>query len=309
MTRTWLRRIGPTLLALGFLRGTSADAEGASNCRESKVLEGGGCAAAQAGSLAAKPALSLAEVYEPGIDLTKYLVSEKLDGVRAYWDGRRLITRGGLIVNAPAWFIGGFPEQPLDGELWMGRGQFASLSGTVRRRHPDLEAWSQVRYVVFDLPASEAGFAKRLEILSGLLEDHPNPYLRLARQDSVPDHRTLMERLERLVAAGGEGLMLHRRGAPYRAGRHDDLLKLKAYLEGEARVVAHEGGDGKYRGMLGSMVVEEPDGTRFRLGTGFTDAERAAPPSIGSEVTFKYQGRTKNGLPRFASFLRINDGL
>lgn len=257
----------------------------------------------------AAPKLPLAEVYEPGVDLDRYLVSEKFDGVRAFWDGRRLVTRGGLVIQAPAWFTAGFPAVPLDGELWMGRGTFAETSGTVRTLQPDSAAWQRMRYVVFDLPAADGGFERRWEALVALVRQAPSARLRLAEQASIGDRTALEARLEQIVAAGGEGLMLHRRDAPYRAGRSDDLLKVKPYLEGEARVLAHLPGAGKYAGMLGSLRVEEPDGTRFKLGTGFTDAERADPPPVGSLVTFKYHGRTKFGRPRFASFLRVADEL
>ncbi len=257
----------------------------------------------------APPELTLAQVYQPGVDLAHYLVSEKFDGVRAFWDGRRLITRSGLIINAPAWFTAGFPSQPLDGELWMGRGTFADLSGTVRTLEPDVEAWQQVRYVVFDLPTSEGGFETRFAALEHLVEQAPSVRLRLAHQHPIADHEALQAQLERIVAAGGEGLMLQRRDALYQPGRSAALLKVKPYFEGEAVVLEHLPGQGKYTGMLGSMLVEEPDGTRFRLGTGFSDAERAAPPPIGSLVTFKYHGRTKYDRPRFASFLRVADDL
>jgi DNA ligase-1 len=43
------------------------------------------------------------------------------------------------------------------------------------------------------------------------------------------------------------------------------------------------------------------------LGTGFTDAQRAAPPAIGTWVTYRYRGTTDKGVPRFASFLRVRE--
>ncbi len=257
----------------------------------------------------APPDLPLAQVYEPGVDLDRYLVSEKFDGVRTLWDGRHLITRGGVIINAPAWFTAGFPSQPLDGELWMGRGTFADLSGTVRTLEPEHEAWQKVRYVLFDLPKAAGGFEARFAALERLVVETPSTRLALALQHPVADHEDLKQRLHRVVAAGGEGLMLHQRDALYQPGRSTALLKVKPYLEGEAVVLEHLPGQGKYQGMLGSMLVEEPDGTRFKLGTGFSDAERASPPPIGSLVTFKYHGRTKYDRPRFASFLRVADDL
>ncbi|RKT44043.1 DNA ligase [Thiocapsa rosea] len=250
------------------------------------------------------PGLALGEVYRPGVDLGAYLLSEKLDGVRGYWNGRRLITRGGMPITAPAWFTADFPAVALDGELWMGRGTFALLSGTVRRSVPDEDAWRRVRYMVFDLPDHPGDFETRLNVLRGLVEASPSPFLMLVEQTHVADHDALMAALEQVVAAGGEGLMLHRRDSLYRIGRTADLLKVKPYLEADARVIAHLPGRGRHEGRMGSLLVEEADGTRFRLGTGFSDAERDDPPPEGSVVNFKYHGRTINGLPRFASFLR-----
>jgi DNA ligase-1 len=253
----------------------------------------------------ASPALLLANSYHPGIDLDRYWVSEKLDGVRARWDGARLISRGGRPIPVPAWFLAGFPTTPLDGELWMGRGTFERMSAMARRGEPDPVAWGQARFMVFDLPGQEGPFGQRLAALRALLTPSPSPYLVLIEQFRVPDHASLMARLQEVVAGGGEGLMLHREDAPYRAGRSDDLLKVKPYQDAEARVVGHLPGKGRFQGMLGALLVEEADGTRFRLGTGFSHAQRRDPPGLGSLITFKYQGRTAKGIPRFASFLRV----
>ena len=254
---------------------------------------------------ASPPDVMLAKVYQPGIDLNHYWVSEKLDGVRAFWDGRQLRSRQGNVYNAPAWFTAGFPSRQLDGELWLSRGSFEQLVSTVRKEHPDPDEWHRVRYWVFDLPDSDADFSKRLVMLEQLIKNLQTPYIKLVPQFRLPDHNALMQRLKEVVTAGGEGLMLHRDDSRYRSGRSEDLLKVKSYQDAEAVVIAHLPGKGKYHGMLGSLLVETADGIRFRLGTGFSDAQRNAPPAIGSLVTFKYFGKTKNGVPRFASFRRV----
>jgi DNA ligase-1 len=251
------------------------------------------------------PELILANVYEQQVDLQGYWVSEKLDGVRAYWDGDHFISRQGNPYHAPDWFTDSFPERPLDGELWMGRGTFAELSGAVRRQIPDDSQWQRIRFMVFDLPDSPAPFDRRLNILRSLVAAHSSPYLCLVEQFRVSSRKALEARLNAVVTGGGEGLMLHRGDSLYNGGRSDDLLKVKTYLDAEAVVLAHIPGKGKFTGMMGSMVVETADGLRFRLGTGFSDVERANPPPVGSRVTFKYYGKTRRGVPRFASFLRI----
>jgi len=260
---------------------------------------------ASAADAVKKPELMLANRYHEGVDVGAYWVSEKLDGVRAYWDGRRLITRGGLPIQAPDWFVAALPSVPLDGELWSGRGRFVRLSGTVRQGHPDEAAWREVRYMVFDLPGMGAPFGERLRELQRLLAKAPGGHVELVVQDRVADPAALMERLRSVVAAGGEGLMLHRDDACYRPGRSDDLLKLKPFRDAEAKVVEHLPGRGKYQGMLGALLVEDAEGRRFRIGTGFTDEQRRHPPPVGSTVTFAFQEYTEAGLPRFARFLRV----
>ena len=251
------------------------------------------------------PAPALAGVYRAGVDLTRYWVSEKLDGVRARWDGAGLHSRRGNRLHAPPWFVEGFPAEPLDGELWLGRGAFEKLSGTVRRAVPDDDAWRGVRFMVFDLPAHPADFDGRLRRLRALFARVASPHIALIEQFRVADHAELMAALDRVVALGGEGLMLHDGRARYRAGRTNDLLKVKRYEDAEAVVVAHLPGRGKYAGLLGSLLVETPDGRRFRLGSGFSDEQRRRPPPVGATVTYKHYGVTGNGIPRFASFLRV----
>lgn len=256
---------------------------------------------------ATPPALMLAKIYAPGIALTEYWVSEKLDGVRARWDGQHLISRGGHRIQAPDWFTADFPAVPLDGELWLGRGTFARMSGLARRHEPLDEDWRAVRFMVFDLPMSEAPFGQRLAELQRLLARVPTEHLALIEQFRVVDEQELMARLAAVEEAGGEGLMLHHDRALYRIGRSKDLLKVKSVQDAEARVLAHIPGQGKYTGMLGSLLVEDEQGRAFRIGTGFSDAERRNPPPIGSWITFQYQGETTTGLPRFARYLRLRE--
>lgn len=251
------------------------------------------------------PRLMLARVYEPGVDVSAYWVSEKLDGVRGRWDGERLVTRGGHIIAAPDWFTKGWPAVSLDGELWIARNRFDAVSATVRRNDPADAAWRDVRFMVFDLPEDDGPFEARVMRMRALLDDPAIPWLRPIEQFRVDDADRLDAIFREIVAAGGEGLMLHHREAHYRAGRSEQLLKYKPFDDAEARVIGHTPGEGKYTGMLGALIVETPEGLRFRIGSGFSDAERANPPPIGSWVTYRYNGLTANGLPRFARFLRI----
>ena len=251
------------------------------------------------------PALLLANVYRPGMPLADYWVSEKYDGVRGYWDGHTLRTRGGETVAAPPWFTAGWPTTPMDGELWAGRGRFAHAQSTTRQQQPDDAAWRQMRFMVFDLPAHGGVFDERLGALKTLVASIEQDWVQAVPQQRVATDAALQALLQRTVRAGGEGLMLHKGSSLYRSGRSDDLIKLKTHDDAEALVVGHLPGKGKHAGRLGALLVEMPTGQRFKLGDGLTDADRDQPPPLGSWVTYRYRGTHDGGLPRFASFVRV----
>ncbi len=233
-----------------------------------------------------------------------FLVSEKLDGVRAIWDGSTLKFRSGRTVAAPAWFLAKLPKTPLDGELWLGRGRFDEVSGMVRKNQAVDADWQQINYMVFELPGGEGDFTMRYSRIRLLTWGAQWDRLQPALQVRIPTMEGIRSELKRVVAAGGEGLMLHRANSPYVTGRSDALLKLKPTADAEATVVGHVAGKGKFDGMLGALEVKTEDGQRFRLGTGFSDEQRKSPPAIGSIVTYTYRDLTPSGKPRFASFLR-----
>ncbi|HIO92569.1 MAG TPA: DNA ligase [Leucothrix mucor] len=261
--------------------------------------------------LAAKPAsapdLLLAKVYSNSIDVSQYWVSEKYDGVRAYWNGKHFISRQGNRYYAPAWFTVGFPAHPLDGELWIARNSFAKLLSAVRKKSPIDHEWRQVRYMVFELPNAKGTFSERLSRLKQIFSTLKNPQIKLIKQYRLSNHAALMDELDDVIKAGAEGLMLHHAEAIYHTGRSDDLLKVKRYEDAEARVIQHFKGKGKYQGLLGSLLVETTNGKQFKIGTGFSDKERKNPPAIGASISYKFYGKTVNGIPRFASFLRVRE--
>jgi DNA ligase-1 len=251
--------------------------------------------------------LLLAERYTPGIDVNRYWVSEKLDGVRAHWDGRQLRFRSGNVVHAPDWFITALPLQSLDGELWIARGSFERLSGIVRRAAPDDAEWRQVRYMIFELPDAAGTFTERAAQIKAIVTQAGVPWLQPVEQFRIPDAKALQRKLAEVVRSGGEGLMLHLADAPYETGRSHSLLKATPWLDAEARVVAHLPGKGKHAGRLGALRVEMPDGRQFSIGTGFSDVQRRNPPAIGTLVTYRYRELTRKGIPRFPHFLRVRE--
>lgn len=251
--------------------------------------------------------LQLASPWPPKRSPQGFLVSEKWDGVRAHWDGQVLRFRSGRLLSAPAWFLAALPAMPLDGELWLGRGQFDLLSGVVRKKVPDDEAWRAVKYLVFDTPDHPAPFARRAEIVQSTLQAARVPWLLPVAQSVVKDVASLEARLQEAVSQRGEGLVLHRADALWRAGRTDAIYKFKLEPDEEGLVLGHQPGKGRLKGMTGALLVQTPTGQRFALGAGLTDAQRRDPPAVGTWVTYRYRDRTPSGLPRFASFLRVRD--
>ena len=251
------------------------------------------------------PRLLLANDISRDVDVTRYLVSEKLDGVRAFWDGAMLKTRSGNVIKAPAWFINRFPLVPLDGELWSGRGKFERLSGIVRKDNPVDAEWQEVRYMLFELPEAPGTFRERVTALRAVVAQAAVPWLQAVEQFEVGSRKELDQRLAGVVRAGGEGLMLHRADALYSAGRSDELLKMKPLHDAEATVIGHVPGKGKYRGTTGALRLRMENGIEFSLGSGLSDALRRNPPPIGTIVTFRYRELTGRGVPRFASYFRM----
>lgn len=263
-------------------------------------------AAAVAGpARTAPPPVELVDVYRGGVDLSRYWASEKFDGVRGYWDGHRLLTRGGEVVPVPAWFTRNWPDTPLDGELWVGYGQFSRASAIVRTADASDPAWHEVTYHVFDLPTHGGDFDARVPAIGRTVAAIGDPWVVAVRQFRVANETQLHAALKRVVDKGGEGLVLHRGDTAYRAGRGVGLLKLKPYEDAEAQVVAIQPGQGRLAGKMGSIEVRTPDGQRFSIGSGFSDEDRANPPPVGSWVTYRYNGLTATGLPRFARFMRV----
>lgn len=263
----------------------------------------------EASEFAPSPVM-LPNVYRGKVALADYWVSEKYDGVRGYWDGEKLSTKSGEPIAAPAWFTAGWPKQPLDGELWVARGQFLAAVSTIRQRTPDDAAWRSLHFMVFDLPADPRPFSERNAAAQQVIGQIGQPWVRHVAQRKLADEAALQALFKSVLRQGGEGLMLHRGASLYRAARNDDLQKLKPYEDAEARVIAHLPGYGKYAGEVGALEVVSASGLRFRVGSGLSDADRRNPPPLGSWVTYRYTGlNEKTGIPRFPRFMRLREDM
>ncbi|QDU96901.1 DNA ligase [Lignipirellula cremea] len=255
-------------------------------------------------SAKAGPPLLLAHRWENDVDLAGWWMSEKLDGVRAYWDGKQFLSRQGNTFHAPDWFVVGLPATPLDGELWLERKAFQRTVSVVRRQDKS-DHWKQISFVIFDAPGTDAPFERRMQEVREIVADQKPPYASALEQVGCDGLDHLRQELARVENLGGEGLMLRQPGSRYESGRSTTLYKVKTFHDADATVVEHTPGKGRHKGRLGAVVAELPNGIRFSVGTGFSDAQRESPPAIGSIIIYRYQELSDGGVPRFPSFVGV----
>lgn len=248
--------------------------------------------------------ITFANDYQHGINIYDYWKSEKLDGIRAIWTGKQLVTRNGNPISAPAWFIESLPSYPLEGELWAGHGNFSLVQQTVLDSQPSEQAWRRIQYMLFDMPEAAGDYSKRYYNLVYLVGNLNKKHIKYIEHTPIKSEQELLSYLDNISGKSGEGVMLRKIDARYQAGRSNDLLKLKKYQDAEAAVIGYRLGSGKYKGKMGSILVRTSDGVEFYIGSGFNDEERENPPKIGSLITYRFNGLTTEGKPRFARYVR-----
>lgn len=255
----------------------------------------------------------LAQTWDESVDPTGWWMSEKLDGVRCYWNGSKFLSRNGNPFFAPKFFIEKLPKTvSLDGELWMGRKMFQKCVGIIKRQDEkkyDMNEWGKIIYVVFDAPSLNATFENRLHYIYNLAEKLQSPYMRAHEHRKCTGMQDLIDELDRVEELGGEGIMLRQVGSFYEHRRSNSLLKVKTFLDAEATVIAHKKGTGRCADMMGALFVRADNGIEFKIGSGFNDVQRRNPPKIGARVTYKYQELSNSGKPRFPIFLRVHPGV
>ena len=251
-------------------------------------------------STAQAEALLLAQEYLQQ-DVRGWAMSEKLDGVRAFWNGKQLLSRNGYTFTPSPGFTREFPPFALDGELYSSREQFERISAAVRSSKGD---WSTLKLHVFDVPHAQGNLYQRLAVLQEWLKAHPQANIVCIAQHEVRNFAQVQAFLRQIEAGGGEGVMLRDPNAGYAAGRSNQLLKLKSHQDAECTVTAHHAGKGKYTGKLGAFTCRNEYG-EFRIGSGLSDADRGNPPPVGTVITYRYRGFTAKSLPRFPTYVRV----
>ena len=311
-----------------FLNLASAAQDLASQPEKLSALKGENLSSAVSADAAKKAKFELLRLSEyKGQNVGGWLASEKLDGVRAYWDGRNLLSRNGKILAAPEGWSAHFPSFALDGELYTARGEFEKIQSIVMDKMPSATEWSEIKFYVFDVPEADGGLLERLSELEKFIAKNPQAgqNLKIIKQVKVKDNAEFEAFTKRIVAKGGEGAVAREPNAPYERKRSKNALKYKKFKDAECEVTAVNAGTGKFAGLMGSVtckalsaagsnsdeqndeLLQPASGVKFKIGSGFSDEERANPPKIGSIITYKYQNLTAKGVPRFPVFLRVRE--
>ena len=251
----------------------------------------------------AKPDLFLLKTYDSSKEVVGWVMSEKLDGIRGFWDGETLVSRGGNLINAPAWFTQSYPPFAIDGELWTKRNDFENISSIVRSKDSG-DRWKNITHHIFEAPNQQGGLGERLSVLEKYLRTNPIPHLKILKQTLIQDKQQLEIFLEEVTSRKGEGIVVRNPSTLYKTGRLSSALKVKKYFDTECRVLKILSGKGKYKGKMGSVLCQTDNGKQLRIGSGFKDKDRDNPPAIGSEITFKYYGFTKKGKFKYPVYLR-----
>lgn len=258
------------------------------------------------------PPIMLAHTWNPTIDPTGWWMSEKLDGVRAFWDGatRQFISRQGNIYPAPEVFTKELPNTTLDGELWIGRKKFTETISVVKTTPDstkyDPRRWDEIRYRVFDAPHFLGDFEHRISSVTLTAVSSPLPQVYCLGVEHLRQYLASVE------ALGGEGVMLRRAGSAYDIGRSHDLLKVKTFHDAEAKVTGYTEGKGRNKGKIGALMCRMiGSGVNFEVGAGLLDAHRELTTGLatclGNTITVRYQELSKDGVPRFPTFVAVRD--
>jgi len=249
---------------------------------------------------AQKPNILLLKTYKDQ-NISGWVMSEKLDGIRAIWDGKDLFFRSGKKINAPAWFTVNYPPFSIDGELWTKERDFENISSIVRDKIPNDIQWKQIKHYIFEVPNAKGNLFQRLK----KVQPYQNDIIKVIPQIKVKNKQHLKQFLKTIEEKGGEGVVVRDPNTPYISKRTSKALKVKSFKDTECEVIGYTKGKGKFDGMVGAIVCKLSNNIKFKIGSGFSMKDRKNPPKIGDIITFKYKEFTKYGKPRFPVFLRV----
>lgn len=244
-------------------------------------------------------------------NIESYAISEKFDGVRGIWDGKEMFSKNGKKLAIPPCFAEKLAILELkdgefvEGELWADYGKFAEVSSLARRKNPTCAEFESVKYLIFNAQLNESSdFLANLSKIQSILESHKTPQIRTITQHKFSSSKELQDFFDAVVAKGGEGVILR---------DSHTAFKLKAQHDAECKIIDYTRGKGRLSGKVGAIVCESladknagiKNGIIFRIGSGLSDEMRTNPPKIGTIITYKFSGVSKNSVPLHTRFWRV----
>lgn len=266
----------------------------------------------------------LAKKYPESHHEQYYYIQEKLDGNRciAYFnfdtDEWEFWSRSGKRLNISFDMSWAREADIFDGEIMTfshaGSRDFNSTSGAINGKYTDK---SQLHYYIYDIIDEELTYEERKDILDGYQEVGTSDDCTILKVlDKIwvwpnPDYNwQLDEWLDKIVAKGGEGLILRDPNGFYQCGkRSEGLLKYKKTQTMDLRIIGWNEGKGKYEGMIGSFVCETDDHSIVVNVAGITDEIREADPELFMnkivEVAYFSISQSKNNKAKSLRFPRL----
>lgn len=250
--------------------------------------------------------------FDSRIDISNYFVSEKFDGIRALWDGKNMFSKRGKIIAIPRCFAEKLAPLALqngefvEGELWIDYGDFEGISSVILRKNPSCEDFQKVKYLIFNAHLGESSdFLANLTKIKNVLDSQNVPQnIQVIAQHKFATQKELDDFFNAVVAKGGEGVIV----------RDSQIaFKLKPQNDAECKIINFSRGKGRIADKVGAIICESLEdknsgikaGLRFKIGSGLSDKMRQNPPQIGTIITYKFSGVSKNGIPKHTRFLRI----
>lgn len=247
-------------------------------------------------------------------NLINYAVSEKFDGIRALWDGQNMFSKSGKILAIPPCFsdklspLGLKNGDFVEGELWIDYGAFDEISSVILRKNPTCTDFERVKYLIFNAHLGESSdFLANLSQVKGILDSQnltQDRCIQVITQHRFATQKELSDFFNTVIAKGGEGVIVRDSRVAF---------KLKPQNDAECKIVDYSRGKGRIRGKVGAIICESladknsgiEKGVIFRIGSGLSDKMHENPPKIGTIITYKFSGISKNGIPKHTRFLRI----
>jgi DNA ligase-1 len=243
------------------------------------------------------------------IDPTGWWMSEKYDGIRAIWTGKRLMSRTGEVITAPQSFLSLLPsDSSFDGELFTKRGDFSKTSSIISKKIPLELEWNNIIFMIFDIPHVKDTFENRIDIIDALVKQIDSPQILSVKHTIIDSYDHLMSLHDHITSSKGEGVMIRKPLSFYELKRSKSFLKVKMFKDEDAIIIGYHLGSGRLKNTLGSLIVKwvHDFSVVFKVGTGLDDSIRFSDYKsilpIGSVITVKFFDFFPSGKPRFPVF-------